>query len=77
MTLEITKGVNQLSEDKPMLKYIYKKSLAMDLIRKGHDLSYTVRNRDRPKWYIYVFEDTPELRKDMAEITGHEYVPED
>ena len=66
-----------MCEDKPKLINIYKKSLAMELIRMGHDFSHSMRNRKKPKWQIYVLYDTPELRKDMAMLSGKEYVPED
>ena len=52
-------------------KLIYKKTLAMDLIKKGHDLNYTARNRNDGKYQVYFFDDSTSLRKDLAELTGH------
>lgn len=53
---------------KPKLKNLYKKSLAMELIKRGHDLHHTMRNRSNEKYQIYVFVETPELIRDMIEI---------
>lgn len=52
-------------------KNIYKKSLAMALIRMGHDLQHTMRNKNDPRWQVYVFADTPELVRDLITLTGH------
>lgn len=51
-------------------KNIYKKSLAMDLIRMGHDLQHTMRNRDNSKYQVFVFMDTPELIRDLLKLTS-------
>lgn len=51
-------------------KNIYKKSLAMDLIRMGHDLHHTMRNRDNSKYQVFVFMDTPELIHDLLQLTS-------
>jgi hypothetical protein len=58
------------------MKLIYKKTLAMDLVKKGHDIEYTSRNRNNQKYQVYFFEDSPSLRKDMAELSGREYEKE-
>ncbi|WP_242309915.1 hypothetical protein [Bacillus cereus group sp. BfR-BA-01331] len=52
----------------PKLKNLYKKTLAMELIKRGHDLHHTMRNRSNEKYQIYVFVETPELIRDMVEI---------
>jgi hypothetical protein len=49
-------------------KLIYKKTLAMDLVKKGHDIDYTARNRSNGNYQVYFFEDSPSLRKDLAEL---------
>ncbi|WP_050180636.1 hypothetical protein [Domibacillus robiginosus] len=67
---------SDVTGEKPGLKNIYKKSLAMDLIRKGHDLEHTMRNRNNPKYQVFVFIDTPDLRKDICHIQGITYVDE-
>ncbi|MEI4619858.1 hypothetical protein KFD70_06805 [Bacillus pfraonensis] len=54
--------------EKPKLKNLYKKSLAMELIRMGHDLHHTMRNRYNPKYQVYVMVETPELIHDMLAI---------
>ena len=46
-------------------KNIYKKSLAIDLIKMGHDLIHTMTNKYDPRWQVFVFRDTPELVRDM------------
>ena len=60
------------------LKNIYKKTLAMELIRLGHDLVHTMRNRNNSKYQVFVFQDSPELIRDMLSLTKtleprHEY----
>ena len=56
------------------MKNIYKKSLAMSLIRMGHDLKHSMRNRNNPKYQVFVFEDTPELIRDLLKLTSDENV---
>ncbi|HFK1764580.1 hypothetical protein AT258_21020 [Bacillus wiedmannii] len=56
-----------MKKKKP-LKNIYKKTLAIELIRLGHDLNHTMRNRKDDRFQIYVFVETPELIRDMMEI---------
>ncbi|GIX59820.1 hypothetical protein BPADB04_48500 [Bacillus paranthracis] len=55
------------------IKMIYKKTLAMDLIRDGHNLEYTTRNRKNRKYQCYAFEDSVELRKSIAKINNQRY----
>lgn len=55
------------------IKMIYKKTLAMDLIKAGHDLEYTTRNRKNKKYQCYAFEDSVELRKSIAQINNQRY----
>ncbi|MDA2216002.1 MULTISPECIES: hypothetical protein [unclassified Bacillus cereus group] len=57
-----------MPKSKPKLKNLYKKSLAFELIKLGHDLHHTMRNRSNEKYQIYVFVETPELIRDMLEI---------
>lgn len=59
------------------LKNIYKKTLAMELIRMGHDLRKTVRNHFNPKYHIFVFPDTPALRRDLAALNNQEFIEEE
>lgn len=58
-----------LNAKAPGLKNIYKKSLAKELMMKGHDLSHTMRNRHNPKYQVYVFVETPALIADLLELT--------
>ncbi|MBG9589526.1 hypothetical protein ABE26_21470 [Cytobacillus firmus] len=60
-------------EKKPKLRLIYKKTLAIDLVKCGHDIEYTARNRNNPKYQVYFFIDTPELRRDIAKINGQDF----
>ncbi|WP_144491948.1 MULTISPECIES: hypothetical protein [Bacillus cereus group] len=55
-------------KEKPKLKNFYKKSLAIELIKMGHDLHHTMRNRNNPKYQVYVLVETPELIRDMLAI---------
>lgn len=55
------------------IKMIYKKTLAMDLIKAGHDLEYTTRNRKNKKYQCFAFEDSPELRQSIARINNQSY----
>ncbi|HDR7621178.1 TPA: hypothetical protein QCX73_000573 [Bacillus mycoides] len=52
----------------PKLKNIYKKTLAIELIKMGHDLHHTMRNRSNPKYQIYVLVETPEMIRDLLAI---------
>lgn len=45
----------------------------MDLIRAGHDLEYTTRNRKNKKYQCYAFNDSPELQKSIARINNQSY----
>ncbi|PEB16988.1 hypothetical protein COO08_19470 [Bacillus toyonensis] len=56
----------------PKLKNIYKKTLALELIKMGHDLHHTMRNRSNPKYQIYVLVETPEMIRDIIEINKRE-----
>ncbi|MFU7590094.1 hypothetical protein ACMX9J_14315 [Priestia sp. RMT2NF4] len=62
------------AEETPKLKNIYKKTLAMDLIRMGHDLNHTMRNRNNPKYQVYVMVETPEMIRDMLYISERDRV---
>lgn len=55
-------------KEKPRLKNIYKRTLAIELIKMNHMLHHTMRNRSNEKYQIYVFVETPELIRDMLEI---------
>ncbi|HDR6309439.1 TPA: hypothetical protein QCU60_001260 [Bacillus cereus] len=67
---EFEKTIDQpQEEEKTKLKNIYKKSLAMDLVRAGHDLHHTMRNRENSKYQVFVFEDTPKLIEDLLKLT--------
>ncbi|MGE7887839.1 hypothetical protein ACQKN7_10760 [Bacillus cereus] len=56
-----------MKKKKP-LKNVYKKTLAIELIRLGHDLNHTMRNRKDERFQVFVFVETPELIRDMMEI---------
>lgn len=55
-------------KEKPKLKNFYKKTIAIELIKMGHDLHHTMRNRKDERFQIYVFVETPELIRDMLAI---------
>lgn len=54
-----------MTEEKPRLKNIYKKTLAMDLIKLGHNLSHSMRNRDKPQFQVFVFYEDDKLIEDI------------
>ncbi|WP_406904114.1 hypothetical protein [Bacillus cereus] len=56
-----------MKKKKP-LKNIYKKTLAIELIRLGHDLNHTMRNRKDERFQLFTFVEKPELIRDMLEI---------
>lgn len=45
----------------------------MKLIKAGHDLEYTTRNRKNRKYQCYAFNDSAELRKSIARINNQRY----
>ncbi|PFX62960.1 hypothetical protein COL36_06530 [Bacillus wiedmannii] len=55
------------------IKMIYKRTLAFELIKDGHMLEYTTRNRKNKKYQCYAFNDSPELRKSIARINNQSY----
>lgn len=57
-------------------KNIYKKQLFLDLVKLGNDFHHSMRNRNNPKYQVYVMVDTPKLRRDMVRLSGHTYVEE-
>ncbi|MCU5578870.1 hypothetical protein OCF65_00010 [Bacillus toyonensis] len=59
-------------KEKPKLKNIYKKTLAIELIKMGHDLHHTMRNRKDERFQIYVLVETPELIRDLLHIVERE-----
>jgi len=62
-----------MSAGKTPIKVIYKKQMAMDLIRAGHNLLYSTRNRNNPKYQCFMFEATEELDKDLAKLSHRQY----
>ncbi|WP_310199977.1 hypothetical protein [Neobacillus niacini] len=50
------------------MKLIYKKSLALSLIRMGYDLEYISRNSENPKYQVFFFEHTEKLNQDIAKL---------
>lgn len=54
-----------MTDEKPRLKNIYKRTLAHDLIKLGNTLSHSMRNRDRPQYQVFVFYEDDKLIEDM------------
>ncbi|MEX3746498.1 hypothetical protein [Lysinibacillus xylanilyticus] len=52
------------------MKNIYKKSLAIELIKRGHNLSHTMRNKYNPKYQVWVFSEAPEFIEDLLRLTA-------
>lgn len=63
-------AINQEEIKAPGKKNIYKKSLAIELIKKGHDLSHTMKNKHNPKYQVFVFNETPSLISDLLRINA-------
>ncbi|PEJ57046.1 hypothetical protein CN692_14200 [Bacillus sp. AFS002410] len=61
----------------PGYKNVYKRSLAMELVRCGHDIIKTMPNRANLKYQIFVFGDSQQLRKDLAELNNQEFTEEE
>ncbi|MFE3575797.1 hypothetical protein [Lysinibacillus sp. NPDC059133] len=51
------------------MKNVYKKTLAFELIKLGHNLDHTMRNKRNAKFQIFVFTETPEFIADLIELT--------
>lgn len=49
---------------------VYTKRLATQLCDMGFELQGTRRNDQNPKWYVYLFENTPELRAAIEQYKG-------
>lgn len=60
--------------DKP-LKNIYKKSLAIELIKLGHDLNHSMRNRNNSRYQVFSFHHTEQLDRDLARLSNKPYTP--
>lgn len=61
-------------EEKLPVHLVYKKSLFVELVRLDNNFLYSMPNRNDKRWQIFAFEDTPKLRKDIAQLNGQEYV---
>lgn len=53
-------------------KHIHKKSLAVELIKRGHNFLYSSRNHENDKYHVFTFAETPELIKDMLAISNQQ-----
>lgn len=53
------------------IKKIFKRSIALDLISKGHKLMYTEPNSDVPRFSVFCFIKTSELLEDLTKLTKH------
>nr|WP_243456307.1 hypothetical protein [Lysinibacillus fusiformis] len=51
------------------LKNVYKKSLAIQLFMRGHNLDHTMRNKRNPIFQVFVFTKTPKFIVDFIELT--------
>jgi len=50
-------------------KDIFTKWLAMELLKKGHDLHKVIANKKNPDYNVYVFTNTEALNNDIPLIT--------
>lgn len=51
---------------------IYKKRIMVELIRKYHNFLYSKRDKKRPGYQIFYFEETPELLVDLKLIVEND-----
>jgi len=58
-----------MTNEKPRKKNIYKRQLAMDLIKMGNNLSHSMRNRNNRKYQVFVFYEDEKLIHDMLYLT--------
>ncbi|MGR9593672.1 hypothetical protein [Bacillus thuringiensis] len=65
---EIVEHLKRTKEKTTIEKYI-QKTLAIELIKMIHDLYHTMRNRDKPKFQVYVFRHDEKLEHDLLEAT--------
>ncbi|WP_152534804.1 hypothetical protein [Bacillus cihuensis] len=56
------------------MQLVYKKQLMVDLVKLGHDLEYTARNRNNMKYQVYFFPWSQQIERDIAKLNGQEYV---
>jgi len=63
-----------MSEEKPKLKNIYRKSLAIDLIKLGNNLHHTMRNRNKPQYQVFAFVEDEKLIRDLLYITERDRI---
>ncbi|QUW22563.1 hypothetical protein JSQ81_02960 [Sporosarcina sp. Marseille-Q4063] len=59
------------------MKLIYKKSLMVELVKLGHDLEYTARNRNNPQYQVYFSPHSKAFDQDIAMLTGNEYIDDE
>lgn len=48
---------------------VFTKRVAHELHKKGFKIIGTEINNEKPWFYVYLFEDTPELRAALAELS--------
>lgn len=51
-------------------KKIFSKSIAVQLIKLGNELLFTEPNRLKPNLSVFVFNETPELLKQLTILTN-------
>lgn len=61
----MTKKLNVTNEKK-----IFKRTIALELRNRGFKIIRTEPNRCKPQFDVYLFEDTPWLRKALDEVLG-------
>ncbi|MGM7636487.1 hypothetical protein [Bacillus sp. Hm123] len=63
-------------EEKQRMQLVYKKQLMIDLVKLGHDLEYSARNRNNSKYQVYFFKHNEQIERDIAMLNGQEYIGE-
>lgn len=55
-------------------KKIFKRSIALDLRNRGFKIVGTEPNKCKPQFDVYLFEDTDEFEKALAEVVSSNYM---
>ena len=63
-----------MMKEKPRMQPVYKKSLMIQLVKLGHDLEYSARNWNNPKYQVYFFPWSEQLERDIVMLSGKEYI---
>lgn len=63
-----------MSNETFQIKRIFKRSIALDLRKRGFKIIGTEPNRCKPQYDVYLFEDTEEFQKALAKVISSDYM---